>query len=155
MLRLSIFNAARKFMISFGETPSLSHIERMLRNKGWRVILYESDGHDKDGILEMLHCIRSASMVDSFAYRDSVVKLIAMRKSGPTQRRHCLYHECGHIFLGHDLGRLTKVQEREAELFAYYCQNWFRRYQVRLRVSLYGFLWVVLISYSIVFGSQI
>lgn len=133
-----IFIAALRFMRNFPQAPTRANIAKVLRDCGWHVIYYDSDGRDAYGILEMLGCRRQALLVDSFAYQSSFIKVIAVSSSLSISRmKICLFHECGHVVLRHHFSSVSGLEEETADLFAQYCAHWFRRYQPFLQACLY------------------
>lgn len=100
---------------------TLKNVERYARTKSWSVQYY-GDGGAADQFLASVEMLEYAQSVDSFTYLDGLRRIIFIKHDfQDNQRLFLLLHEIGHLILGHNIGRLSFEDEREANRFAEKC----------------------------------
>lgn len=100
---------------------NLRSVERYIRKKGWEIEYY-GKGDLVDDYLRSVDMWDYAQSVNSFTYRDDVRTIVFVQSCIDREEKLLLLlHEIGHLLLGHRLGSVNWMEEREANQFAERC----------------------------------
>ena len=121
-----IRKTAKNFLKEINLRTDFVSVEEYLKKLGYQVRFFNSSNGDKE--LERFNLKEQAKYADSFTYTGSAKIIFVNAKVSAEDKKYLLYHETGHILLGHlDYPRMSAkskcLMEFEADTFAHLIVN--------------------------------
>lgn len=121
-----IRKTAKNFLKEINSRTDFVSVEEYLKKLGYKVIFFNTPNGDIE--LERFNLKEKAKYTNSFTYTGSAKIVFINGNTSPEDKKYLLYHEAGHILLGHlDYPRMSAksncLMEFEADTFAHLIVN--------------------------------